>query len=79
MKVNNLKKQGINKIIVLSHQGIKNDKRLAQETEGIDIIFGAHTHDLIEGIKDGVNLFQSKSGEPTVFTQAGKDGENVGI
>ncbi len=78
-EVNNLKKQGINKIIVLSHQGIKNDKRLAQETEGIDIIFGAHTHDLIEGIKDGVNLFQSKSGEPTVITQAGKDGENVGI
>ena len=52
---------------------------MAQETEGIDIIFGAHTHDLIEGIQEGKNLFYSKSGEPTVITQAGKDGENVGI
>lgn len=78
-EVNRLKGQGINKIMVLSHAGIKNDKRLAQETEGIDIIFGAHTHDLIEGIKEGANLFYSKSGEPIVITQAGKDGENVGI
>lgn len=78
-EVKNLQNQGINKIIVLSHAGIKNDKRLAQETEGIDIIFGAHTHDLIEGIKEGQNLFYSKTGEPTIITQAGKDGENVGI
>ena len=78
-EVNKLKAQGINKIVVLSHEGIKTDKKLAQQTEGIDIIFGAHTHDLIEGIKDGENLFSSKSGEPVVITQAGKDGENVGI
>ena len=78
-EVKKLQAQGINKIVVLSHAGIKNDKRLAQETEGIDIIFGAHTHDLIEGIKEGVNLFYSKTGEPTIITQAGKDGENVGI
>lgn len=78
-EVNKLKEQGINKIVVLSHEGIKNDRRLAQETEGIDIIFGAHTHDLIEGIQEGKNLFYSKSGEPTIITQAGKDGENVGI
>lgn len=78
-EVNKLKAQGINKIVVLSHEGIKNDKKLAQETEGIDIIFGAHTHDLIEGIKEGENLFSSKSGEPVVITQAGKDGETVGI
>src|SRR5574344_75369 len=78
-EVDNLKKQGINKIIVLSHSGNKNDIKLAKETSGIDIIFGAHTHDLIEGIQEGKNLIYSKSGEPTVITQAGKDGENVGI
>lgn len=78
-EVNKLKEQGINKIVILSHEGTKNDIKLAQETSGIDIIFGAHTHDLIEGIKDGQNLFYSKSGEPVVITQAGKDGENVGI
>lgn len=78
-EVNKLKAQGINKIVILSHEGTKNDIALAKETSGIDIIFAAHTHDLIEGIKDGVNLFYSKSGEPTIITQAGKDGENVGI
>lgn len=78
-EVNKLQAQGINKIIVLSHEGTKKDQRLAQETAGIDLIFGAHTHDLIEGLQEGVNLFTSKSGEPVILTQAGKDGENVGI
>lgn len=78
-EVNKLQAQGINKIIVLSHEGTKKDQRLAQETSGIDLIFGAHTHDLIEGLQEGVNLFTSKSGEPVILTQAGKDGENVGI
>ena len=78
-EVNKLQAQGINKIIVLSHEGTKKDQSLAQETSGIDLIFGAHTHDLIEGLQEGVNLFTSKSGEPVILTQAGKDGENVGI
>lgn len=78
-EVNKLQAQGINKIIVLSHEGTKKDQRLTQETSGIDLIFGAHTHDLIEGLQEGVNLFTSKSGEPVILTQAGKDGENVGI
>lgn len=78
-EVNKLQAQGINKIVVLSHEGTKKDQRLAQETSGIDLIFGAHTHDLIEGLQEGVNLFTSKSGEPVILTQAGKDGENVGI
>lgn len=78
-EVDKLKEQGINKIVVLSHEGTKNDIKLAKETTGIDIIFAAHTHDLIEGIKEGKNLFYSKTGEPTIITQAGKDGETVGI
>lgn len=78
-EVEKLRQQGINKIVVLSHQGLKNDSRLAKETTGIDIIFSAHTHELITGIKEGENLFYSKTGEPTIITQAGKDGENVGI
>ena len=78
-EVNNLKSQGINKIIVLSHSGLKHDKRLAAETEGIDVILGAHTHDLVQNITHGENLVYSKSGEPVIITQAGKDGEHVGI
>ncbi len=78
-EVNNLKSQKINKIIVVSHIGKDMDKRLAQETEGIDIILGAHTHDLYKGVKEGENLLYSKSGEPVVLTQIGKDGEYVGV
>ena len=78
-EVDNLKKQGINKIALLSHSGIDNDKKIISMTDGIDIIFGGHTHNLIEGVTEGKNLFYSKSGEPVIMTQAGKNGDYIGI
>lgn len=78
-EVDNLKAQGIKKIILLSHSGYENDKRIAQETSGIDVILGGHSHDLIEDVAFGKNLFYNKDGEPVVITQAGKDGEYFGI
>ena len=74
-----LKAQGINKIILLSHSGNPNDKKIAKAVDGIDIIFGAHTHNLIKNIKEKENLLYSKSGEPVIITQAGKDAENIGM
>ena len=78
-EVNKLQAQGINKIILLSHLGNKLEKMVAQMTTGIDVILGGHSHELIKGIKEGENLLFSKSGEPVVITQAGKDGKNFGI
>ena len=78
-EVNKLKAQGIDKIILLSHVGFGYDQRIAKETEGIDIILGGHSHNLVTDVKDGVNLFNSKSGEPVVITQAGRDGKNFGV
>ena len=79
-EIDNLKKQGVNKIIVLSHVGYEADKKIAQSVEGIDIIIGGHSHDLIEGVQEGKNLFYSKkTGEPTLITQAGKDGNYFGV
>ncbi|MEE3348785.1 MAG: 5'-nucleotidase C-terminal domain-containing protein [Candidatus Gastranaerophilaceae bacterium] len=79
-EVNRLRnEEGINKIIVLSHSGLKNDKKLAQNTTGIDIINSAHTHELVKDLENGVNILYSKSGEPVILTEYGKDGENVGI
>ena len=78
-EIDNLRSQGINKIALLSHSGINNDKRIIEQTEGIDIIFGGHTHNLIQGIEEGKNLFYSKTGEPVIVTQAGKNGDYVGI
>lgn len=78
-EVNNLKAQGINKIILLSHVGFGYDQRIAKETDGIDIILGGHSHNLITDVKQDVNLFNSKTGEPVVITQAGRDGRYFGV
>lgn len=74
-----LKSQGINKIILLSHLGNYLDKLVAQNTSGIDVIQGGHTHETIFDVKEGVNLFYNKDGEPVIITQAGRDGNNFGV
>jgi len=78
-EVDRLQAQGINKIIVLSHSGYRQDVQLAKAVNGIDVILGAHTHTLLEGIEEDKNLFYSSTGEPIVITQAGRDGKNFGI
>lgn len=77
-EVENLKEQGVNKIFLLSHLGHKRDKIVAQKIEGIDVIIGGHTHELVKGIKEGENLFYSKTGEPVIITEAGRDGNYFG-
>lgn len=79
-EINKMKEQGVDKIIVLSHGGNKADVQLAQSVEGIDVIIGGHSHNLVKGIEEGKNLFYSKkTGEPTIITQAGKDGKYFGV
>lgn len=78
-EVDKLKQQGLNKIILISHGGNFFEKELAQRVNGIDVIVGGHSHDLIEGVQFGENLFYSPSGEPVVITQAGRDGNNFGV
>lgn len=78
-EVDNLKKQGIDRIILLSHVGFGYDQKLAKATDGVDIILGGHSHNLIKDVKPGFNLFNSKSGEPVVITQGGRDGRYFGV
>ena len=77
-EIDNFKAQGINKIILLSHLGYKRDKIAAETLDGIDVIVGGHTHELFRDIKEGNNLFYTKSGEPVILTQAGRDGNYFG-
>lgn len=77
-EVDNLTEQGVNKIILLSHLGLKNDKEIAKQTDGIDVIIGGHTHELLNGIEEGENLFYSKTGEPVIITEAGRDANYFG-
>lgn len=78
-EVDKLEKQGIKRIIILSHSGYEEEKALAQNISGVDVIIGGHSHDLIFDIKEGENLQYSPKGEPVIITQAGRDGKNFGI
>ena len=78
-EVNKFEKQGIDKIILISHSGLEAEKEIAQKTEGIDIIIGGHSHDLMKGIKEGENLLYSKRNEPVILTQAYKNGDYFGV
>lgn len=79
-EIDKMREQGINKIIVLSHAGYEEDVKLAKTVEGIDVIVGGHTHALLKDVKEGENLFYStKTGAPTIITQAGKDGRYFGV
>ncbi|MGB3403599.1 MAG: 5'-nucleotidase C-terminal domain-containing protein [Microcoleaceae cyanobacterium] len=42
--VEELEKQDINKIIALTHIGLSQDLKLAEQVDGIDIIIGGHSH-----------------------------------
>lgn len=77
-EIDELREQGINKIFLLSHLGYKRDKIATQKLEGIDVIIGGHTHELFRDIKEGQNLFYSKTGEPIILTEAGRDGNYFG-
>ena len=61
-----LTREGINKIIVLSHLGFDVDRLLAEKVRGIDVIVGGHTHTVLpEG-------YLVSGEEPTVIVQAGE-------
>lgn len=77
-EIDDLKEQGVNKIFLLSHLGNEKDKVVAENTNGIDVIIGGHTHELIKDIQEGKNLLYSRSGEPVIITEAGKNGNYFG-
>ncbi len=78
-EVEKMEKEGINKIFLLSHLGHNKNKDIAEKIDGIDVIIGGHTHELIKDIKEGDNLIYSPSGKPVIITQAGKDGHYFGL
>ena len=78
-EIDNLKEQGINRIILLSHSGFEVDKETASKLSGVDIIIGGHSHSVVEGASHGHNIVYSKTGEPVVITQAGENGRYYGV
>jgi len=76
--VEDVKRQGINKIIVLSHLGYDFDQVLAAETSDVDLIVGGDTHNLLDSSGQAKALGLPVTGEyPTVVRNA--DGKNTYI
>ncbi|MEM6939454.1 MAG: 5'-nucleotidase C-terminal domain-containing protein [Pseudomonadota bacterium] len=46
-EIDALTADGVNKIVLLTHVGLNEDKRLAQGLTGVDLIIGGHSHTLL--------------------------------
>jgi sulfur-oxidizing protein SoxB len=66
--------KGAQVVVLLSHNGIDVDLKLASRVRGIDAIFGGHTHD---GIPVAIPV--ANGGGQTLVTNAGSNGKFVGV
>lgn len=64
-----VKEKGADIIVVLSHLGFEEDKKLARQVDGIDVIVGGHSHSEVRG--------GHQEGK-TIIVQAGSLGKYVG-
>lgn len=72
--VKELKEQGINKIIMVTHCGVEDDEALAKAIPELDAIIGGHSHSrLTERM-----VIKHADGTTTTIVQAGCYGKNVG-
>ncbi|MGR6503108.1 bifunctional metallophosphatase/5'-nucleotidase [Shewanella sp. Koi 1] len=79
--VEHLHAKGIKHIIVLSHLGLDQDRRLAEQVDGISLIVGGHTHTL-QGDFNALGLSNIPYGETingTPIVHAGKYAETLGL
>jgi sulfur-oxidizing protein SoxB len=61
-------------VVVISHNGMDVDLKMASIVTGIDAIFGGHTHDGMPGAVEVAN-----AGGKTLVTNAGSNGKFVGV
>jgi sulfur-oxidizing protein SoxB len=62
-------------VIVISHNGMDVDLKMAEVTSGIDAIFGGHTHD---GVPSPSKI-KNAAGGTTLVTNAGSNGKFLGF
>ena len=72
--VDQARKQGAQVVIVLSHNGMDVDLKMASRVTGIDAIMGGHTHDAIPQ-----PVVVSNPGGKTLVTNAGSNGKFLAI
>ena len=72
--VDEVRKKGAQVVVVLSHNGMDVDLKMASRVRGIDAIFGGHTHD---GFPQPV-IVDNPGGKPLV-TNAGSNSKFLGV
>lgn len=72
--VNEARSKGAKVVVVLSHNGMDVDLKMASKVTGIDAIMGGHTHD---GVYQPV-VVENASGK-TLVTNAGSNGKFLGV
>ncbi len=72
--VNALRSKGVAAIVLLSHNGVDVDLKLARRIIGIDAILGGHTHDPLPRAISVPN-----GGGRTLVTNAGSNGKFLGV
>jgi len=72
--VNEARKKGAAAVVLLSHNGMDTDLKLASRVSGIDVILGGHTHDAVPQPMPVKNR-----GGTTLVTNAGSNGKFLGI
>ncbi|RYP62422.1 hypothetical protein DL769_007311 [Monosporascus sp. CRB-8-3] len=72
----------ITRIAALTHIGYKEDKRLAQETTGLHLIMGGHSHTLLGNMEDAEGPYptieKNKDGDEVFVVTAYRWGEYLG-
>jgi sulfur-oxidizing protein SoxB len=66
--------KGAQVVVVLSHNGMDVDLKMASRVRGIDAIFGGHTHD---GVPIAIPV--ANAGGKTLVTNAGSNGKFLGV
>jgi sulfur-oxidizing protein SoxB len=72
--VDEARAQGAQVVVVISHNGMDVDLKMASRVRGIDAIFGGHTHD---GVPVAVPV--KNPGGTTLVTNAGSNGKFLGV
>jgi 5'-nucleotidase/UDP-sugar diphosphatase len=81
--VDDLTKQGINKIILMSHVGLVEDEGIAPQLSGVDVIVGGHSHSLLSNTYTGAEgtypvVAKDKDGKNVYIVQAGSSLKYMG-
>jgi S-sulfosulfanyl-L-cysteine sulfohydrolase len=66
--------KGAKVVVVLSHNGMDVDLKMATRVTGVDVIFGGHTHD---AVLQAIPVKNSKG--TTLVTNAGSNGKYLGV